>query len=262
MADFIRYTIEERVATLVIDHPPVNALNQQTLRELGAALDELLANPDVKVIVITGAGQLAFIAGADIGEMSAIARSQDAMAARTLLELGHQVFNKIEGSNKPVIAAINGVCLGGGLELVMACHIRIAGDRVRLGHPEINLGIVPGFGGTQRLPRIVGPSKATEMILTGEQITAQQAMQLRLVNMVVPGGEVMRQAVGLARKIACKSAVATSSAMEAIRAGLDADLPTGLSKEREQLGKLFGSEDTREGLMAFVEKRQPAFKDR
>jgi enoyl-CoA hydratase/carnithine racemase len=262
MADFIRYTIEDRVATLVLDHPPVNALNRQTLLELEAALDELFANGDAKVIVITGGGQLAFCAGADIGEINALVKGTDAIAAQEMLKLGHRVLNKIEGSRKPVIAAINGICLGGGLELAMACHIRIAGDRVRLGQPEINLGIIPGFGGTQRLARIVGPSKATEMILTGDQITAQQAMQLRLVNMVVPGGEVMRQSKGLAGKIAGKSAVTIAAALASIGAGLDADLPTGLAKEREEFVKLAAADDVREGVSAFLEKRQPQFKDK
>ena len=178
------------------------------------------------------------------------------------MELGHSTFNKIENSNKPVIAAINGICLGGGLELAMACHMRICGDRVRLGQPEINLGIIPGWGGTQRLQRIVGAAKATEMILTGDQITAQQAMQLRLVNMVVPGGEVMRQAKGLAAKIANKSAVGTAAALTAIRVGLDACLQEGLAAEREQLAMVVASADAREGIMAFLEKREAKFSDK
>ncbi len=262
MAEFIRYSIEDKVAVLVIDHPPVNALNEQTLTELGEAIDALNADPGVKVIVITGAGQLAFIAGADIGTFGQIIKGQDQARARALLELGHKTFNKIENSNKPVIAAINGICLGGGLELAMACHMRICGDRVRLGQPEINLGIIPGWGGTQRLQRIVGAAKATEMILTGDQITAQQAMQLRLVNMVVPGGEVMRQAKGLAAKIAGKSAVDTTAALTAIRVGLDACLEEGLAAEREQLAKVVSSDDAREGIMAFLEKREAKFSDR
>jgi enoyl-CoA hydratase len=262
MADFIRYTVEDKVAVVVVDHPPVNALNPQTLKELSAALDELTANPDVKVIVITGGGQLAFIAGADLGVIGGIVKSREEAAGKELIELGQGVFNKIEQSNKPVIAAINGACLGGGLELVMACHIRICGDRARLGQPEINLGIIPGWGGTQRLARIVGPAKATELILTGDQITAQQAMQLRLVNMVVPGGEVMRQAKGLAAKIANKGALAVAGAMTAIRAGLDADLPTGLAAERKQFDIVMASDDAREGITAFLEKREAKFTDK
>ena len=262
MADFIRYTIEDRVAVLVIDHPPVNAMNEQTLKELGEAIDALNADPGVKVIVITGGGQLAFVAGADIGTFGEIIKGRDMDRAKALVEMGHNTFNKIEGSNKPVIAAINGVCLGGGLELAMACHMRICGDRARLGQPEINLGIIPGWGGTQRLQRIVGAAKATEMILTGEQITAQQAMQLRLVNMVVPGGEVMRQAKGLAAKIANKSAVGTAAALSAIRVGLDACLHEGLAAEREQLAKVVASGDAREGITAFLEKREAKFQDK
>jgi enoyl-CoA hydratase/carnithine racemase len=262
MADFIRSTIEDKVATLVIDRPPVNAFNKQAMAELGEAVDALVANPEVKVVVVTGAGQLAFVAGADIGEIGAFVKGQDIAGSVAFIELGQNVFSKIENSNKPFIAAINGVCLGGGLELAMACHVRICGDRVRLGQPEINLGIIPGWGGTQRLQRIVGPAKATEMILTGDQITAQQALQLRLVNMVVPGGEVMRQAKGLATKIANKSAVATAAAMNAIRHGLDACLPDGLAAERAQFDTVARSQDVLEGITAFLEKREAKFQDK
>ena len=262
MAEFIRYTVEDKIAVVVIDHPPVNAFNPQTLNELNEALDELNANPAVKVIVITGGGQLAFVAGADLGVMGGLLKSRNLADGSAIIELGQTVFNKIESSNKPVIAAINGVCLGGGLELAMACHMRICGDRARLGQPEINLGIIPGWGGTQRLQRIIGPAKAAEMILTGDQITAQQAMQLRLVNMVVPGGEVMRQAKGLAAKIANKSAVAVAAAMSAIRAGLDADLLDGLAAERKQFDIVIASEDALEGVSAFLEKREAKFQDK
>jgi enoyl-CoA hydratase/carnithine racemase len=262
MAEFIRYTVEDKVAVLVIDHPPVNALNPQTLKELSEALDELNANPAVKAIVITGGGQLAFIAGADLGVIGGIVKSRNLAEGTAMIELGQTVFNKIENSNKPVIAAINGVCLGGGLELAMACHMRVCGDRARLGQPEINLGIIPGWGGTQRLPRIVGAAKATELILTGDQITAQQAMQLRLVNMVVPGGEVMRQAKGLAAKIANKGAVSVAAALTAIRAGLDADLPVGLAAERAQFDIVTASDDALEGVSAFLEKREAKFQDK
>jgi enoyl-CoA hydratase len=262
MAEFVRYTVEDKVAVLVIDHPPVNAFNPQTAKELSEALDELNANSAVKVIVITGGGQLAFVAGADIGFMGDLLKDRKAAEVLPMIEQGQAIFNKIENSNKPVIAAINGVCLGGGLELAMACHMRICGDRVRLGQPEINLGLIPGWGGTQRLARIVGPAKATEIILTGDQITAQQAMQLRLVNMVVPGGEVMRQAKGLAAKIASKSAVSVAAALTAIRAGLDANLSEGLAVERAQFGAVFASDDALEGVSAFLEKREAKFQDK
>jgi enoyl-CoA hydratase/carnithine racemase len=262
MADFIRYTVEDKVATLVIDHPPVNSFNRQTMAELDAALDALFADPAVKVIVITGAGQLAFVAGADLGEIGELLKNWDVAAAQDMIESGQKVLNKIEGSNKPIIAAINGLCLGGGLELAMACHLRICGDRARLGQPEIDRGIIPGWGGTQRLPRIVGPSKATEIILTGEMITAQQAMQLRLINMVVPGGEVMRQSIGLAKKIAGKSAVAVTAALAAIRGGLDANLLDGLANERKQFVTVAASDDAREGVFSFLEKREAKFQDK
>jgi enoyl-CoA hydratase/carnithine racemase len=262
MAEFIRYTIEDKVAVLVIDHPPVNAINEQTVKELSEAVDTLIADPSVKVVIITGGGQLAFVAGADIGTFGEIFKAQDFERVQALMELGHATLNKIENSNKPFIVAINGVCLGGGLELAMACHLRICGDRVRLGQPEINLGIIPGWGGTQRLQRIVGTAKAAEIILTGDMITAQQAMQLRLVNMVVPGGEVMRQAKGLAAKIANKSAVATAAAMTAIRVGLDASLPDGLAAEREQIAIVARSADAAEGVSAFLEKREAKFSDK
>jgi enoyl-CoA hydratase len=258
----IRYTVEERVATVVIDHPPANALNKQTLAELDGALDELLANSDAKVIIITGAGQMAFVAGADIGEINELVKSGNAASAQAMIEMGQAVYNKIEQFPKPIIAAINGFCLGGGLEMAMACHIRIAGDRARLGQPEINLGIIPGWGGTQRLPRLLSKGKAIEMILTGDQITAQEAKALGLINIVVPGDAVMRQATGLARKLASKSAVAVAAALAAISSGVGLPILDGLAKEREQFVKLAGSEDTREGVSAFLEKRQPQFKDR
>ena len=264
MADrqFIRYTIEDRVATLVIDHPPANAMSKQTITELDGAMDELLANADVKVIIITGGGQQFFVAGADVGEIRDLVKARDAAAAQATLEFGHSVFNKIEQATKPIIAAINGFCLGGGLELAMACHIRICGDRVRLGQPEINLGIIPGWGGTQRLPRLISKGKAIEVILTGDQITAQEAKALGLVNLVVPGDAVLRQAKGLAGKLAAKSAVSMAAALAAISGGQGLSLQEGLAKERRQFVNLAGSEDTLEGVSAFLEKRQPQFKDK
>ncbi len=267
MADrqYIRYTIEERVATLVIDHPPVNAFNRQVVVELDGALDELLANADVKVIIITGGGQMAFVAGADLNEIKASldrGRAGDLVGSMELLVMGQGVLNKVEQAHKPVIAAINGFCLGGGLELAMACHIRICGDRARLGQPEIDRGIIPGWGGTQRLSRLISKGKAIELILAGDQISAQEAKALGLVNLVVPGDAVMRQATGLARKLAAKSAVAVAGALKAINGGQGLPLADGLTKEREQFAYIAASEDAYEGIVSFLEKRPAQFKDK
>jgi len=256
---FVKTSIEERVATLTIDHPPVNALNQATLMELNEAVDEVIANPEVKAIVITGGGQMAFVAGADISEFPKIESKEQ---AKTVSQTVHAIYRKIECAPKPFIAAINGLALGGGLELAMACHMRIIGDRAKVGQPEINLGIIPGWGGTQRLPRLVGSAKAIELILTGDAITAQEAFRLNLVNKVVPGGEVLKTARDLAKKISQKGAVAVQAALQSTIAGLQQPLDAGLALEAEEFSKVLVSEDAREGAMAFLQKRQPAFKDR
>ncbi len=250
--------IDEGVATLTINNPPANALSMAVMTQLEAAVDAAAADPAVKALVITGAGNM-FVAGADIRE---IATLSSAAKGVEVTRKGQAIYDKIERLPKPVIAAINGLfCLGGGLELAMACHLRVASERVRLGQPEIDLGIIPGFGGTQRLPRIVGPSKAAELILTGDKIPGTEAKAIGLVNKVVPEAEVLKQAQGLAKKIASKSQKAVRAALAAIGAALTLPLEAGLKKEAELFGSLCEQGEMREGVQAFLEKRQPKWKE-
>ncbi|MBI4342639.1 MAG: enoyl-CoA hydratase/isomerase family protein [Candidatus Omnitrophica bacterium] len=255
----VKVAIEDRVAVVTIDHRPVNALDRQTLEELGQAMEAMAGDPSVKVVILTGGGSLAFVAGADIKEVSQLGSAD---AAKAMATLGQSVFLKIQRLNKPVIAAINGVCLGGGCELAMACHLRISGDRARFGQPEINLGIIPGWGGTQRLPRLIGRAKAIEWILTGDMYSAQEALRLGLVNQVVPQDQVLKVAKDFARKIASKGLVAIQQSLRAIEEGLQLSLEQGLARAAEAFGLVASSEDSREGVRAFLEKRQPQFKDR
>ena len=255
----VKVAVEERVAIVTIDHRPVNALNRQTLEELGQAMQGLAGDETVKAIIVTGGGSLAFVAGADIKEVSQLSSVQDATA---MASLGQSVFLQVQRMPKPVIAAINGVCLGGGCELAMACHIRISGDRARFGQPEVNLGIMPGWGGTQRLPRLIGRAKAIEWILTGDIYSAQEALRLGLVNQVVPQDQVLKVAKEFARKIAAKGLVAVRQSLQAIEGGLQRSLEEGLTLEANAFGAVAASEDSREGVRAFLEKRQPQFKDR
>jgi len=257
---YIRTEVEDRVATLTIDHPPVNSFNTEVIGELDEAVDELLADDAVKAVVITGGGTNAFVAGADIPEIKKMLEQEGGL--KMAAEAGHTLFTKIERATKPVIAAIDGFCLGGGMELAMACHMRICSDRTRLGQPEINLGIIPGWGGTQRLPRLVGRGKAIELILTGDMIRAQEAYSIGLVNKVVPAGAVVKEARGLARKIASKSRLPTAAALRAIDTGLRSSLEEGLKVEMDEFVGLQDTEDALEGVSAFIEKRQAQFKDR
>ncbi len=259
----IRTEVEDRIALLTIDHPPVNSFNKQVVTELGEAVDELLADDEVKAIVITGAGTNAFVAGADIPEIKELLQNPEEGydEARAFIKRGQAVNLKIEKAPKPIIAAINGFCLGGGLELAMACHMRICSDRARMGQPEINLGLIPGWGGTQRLARIVGKGKALEVILTGDMITAQEAYRVGLVNKVVPAGAVLKEAQGLARKIVSKSKFPVAASLKAVTEGLAVPIEEGLKIEADQFVGLADTEDIREGVNAFLEKRQPQFKD-
>ncbi|MBI3324426.1 MAG: enoyl-CoA hydratase/isomerase family protein [Candidatus Omnitrophica bacterium] len=264
----LKVSIEDHIAVITIQREPmnardtaarVNALNSVSMQELNRCLDELKTDQEVKVVIITGGGSLAFVAGADIGEIAQLTNSAQ---AREVAAKGQAVITKIQRLGKPVIAAINGVCLGGGLELAMACHLRVAGDRVRFGQPEANLGIIPGFGGTQRLPRLIGKAKATELILTGDIIMAQEALRLGLVNQVVPQDQVLKAAKDLARKIASKGQVAVRESLAMIEQGLELSLDEGLAKEAEAFGRIAETHDCKEGVSAFLEKRQPKFQDR
>jgi enoyl-CoA hydratase/carnithine racemase len=255
---FIQISIEEGYALLTLNRAPVNALGRQFLEEIGRAIDELQGEPRVKAVILASAIQNVFIAGVDLKEMAQIT---DAREVVKVVQLGQAVFNKIENSEKPVIAAIHGACVGGGQELVMACHIRIASDRTRFAQPEISLGLIPGFGGTQRLPRIVGPSRATELILTGDLLTPQEALRIGLVNRVVSDGALLKTAKEIAKKIARHSLPAIKASMRAIGKGLGAPLAQGLKAEEEAFASIAGSNDMKEGIRAFIEKRQPKFTD-
>jgi len=258
----VQIEVNDRVALLTIDHPPVNSFNAQVVTELEQAIDELVADDEVKAIIITGGGTKAFVAGADIPEIKEQFESPDVAGLTEFAERGHRTFLKIERSPKPVIAAINGFCLGGGLELAMSCHMRVCSDQARLGQPEINLGIIPGWGGTQRLPRLTNKGKAIELILTGDMISAQDACEIGLVNKVVERDAVLDEAQELARKIASKSRFPTAAALQAISEGLELSIEEGLEIEVEQFVLLRERKDPREGLSAFLEKRPPQFKDK
>ncbi|UCH33789.1 MAG: enoyl-CoA hydratase/isomerase family protein [Armatimonadota bacterium] len=259
MAEYqhVNLSIEDGIATVVVNHPPVNSLSTPVIQDMMGAFNEIKGDASVKAVIITGAGMF-FIAGADIKEISEI---KDPKHGAELAGRGQKFFREIELMDIPVIAAINGMCLGGGTELAMACHMRIASDRAKIGQPEINLGIIPGFGGTQRFPRLAGTGKAYEVILSGEPITAAEAKAVGLVNRVVPEAEVMKQAKGLAQRIAAKSKQAISRSMQAIRDGIAMSVDDGLALENRLFGDICETKDMREGVSAFLEKRQPKFTD-
>jgi enoyl-CoA hydratase len=247
----------DRVAVVTINRPDKrNALNQQTRDEILSALDELCQS-ESRVLVVTGAGDKAFIAGADIGEFE----GRTALMQRDVMKQ-RRIFDAVEDFPKPVIAMINGFCLGGGMEFALACDIRIAADTARLGQPEINLGIIPGGGGTQRLTRLVGEGKAMELILTGDLIDANEARALGLVNDVAPAAQLRQRVMALATKIAEKSPVALRMAKEAVKSASRMNLREGLEREADLFGLTFSSEDKAEGVRAFFEKRKPEFKGR
>jgi enoyl-CoA hydratase len=253
--ELLTLAVADRIATLTVNRPDkLNALGDAVIAELGRAIEELRARDDVGGIVLTGAGR-AFVAGADIAELSA----KSPLEAQTLAAKGQAVFRRFETSPKPVVAAVNGFALGGGCELAMACHVRVAAEGAKFGQPEVKLGICAGYGGTQRLPRLVGRGRALQLLLTGEMIDAAEAHRIGLVNKVVPNGEAVSAAQEMLRQMLANGPLALALTIEAVDRGLDAGLEAGLVLEASHFGVLAATADMAEGTRAFVEKRAPRF---
>ena len=251
------YETRDGLAFITINRPKVlNALNRQTMEELNDAVGAAIADESVRVVILTGAGEKAFVAGADINELA----EQTPVSGRDYGLFGQSVLSRIENAPKPFIAAINGFALGGGCELAMACHIRIASEKAKLGQPEVKLGLIPGYGGTQRLARLVGEGRAMQLNLTGDQIGAEEALRIGLVNEVVPPGDLLQEAEAIAQRIAANAPLAVRFAMEAIHHGLQGTLDEGLFLEATLFSLCATTEDMKEGTRAFLEKRKPQFK--
>ena len=251
------FEVKERIAYVTVNRPKVlNALNDQTMEELRRLFLEIRHRDDVGGVIFTGAGEKAFIAGADINELA----TQSPLEGKDRSRRGHHILDIIENLGKPVIAAINGYALGGGCEIAMACHIRLASENAKLGQPEVKLGIVAGYGGTQRLTRLVGLGRALELLLTGDQISAQRAYEIGLVNGVFPAAELIQQAENLLKKILANGPLAVKLTMEAAMRGSQMSLAEGLNLEANLFGMSCTTEDMKEGTRAFVEKRAANFK--
>lgn len=251
------YDLTDGIATITVNRPDkLNALNAAVIRELGQAAARLAEDPAVRGAIVTGAGEKAFVAGADIAELAELAPA----AARATAEEGQQAFDRLEQAGKPVIAAVNGFALGGGLELAMACHLRIASANARFGQPEVKLGLCPGYGGTVRLPRLVGRGRALELLLTGGMIDADEALRIGLVNRVVAPGDLLATARGLLETMLANAPLALAACLESVHTGLDLAQADALLHEAEQFGALFGTADMKEGTAAFLAKRKPEFR--
>lgn len=259
MYENILFEKKGNVAVVTINRPEkLNALNDATITELGKVFNEIKSDEDIYVAIITGSGEKAFVAGADIKELN----KMNVVSGEEMSVKGQGVFNQIENLGKPVIAAVNGYALGGGCELAMACHIRVASENAIFGQPEVNLGIIPGYGGTQRLARLINPGRAMEYILTGDMIKADEAYRIGLVNHVYAQKELMAKAVELAEKIASKAQVAVRMAVKAVVATKETSQQEGQKLEAGLFAVCIGSEDFKEGTAAFLEKRKPEFKNK
>ena len=248
-------SVQDRIATLTVNRPDkLNALNATVIGELGAAIDEMQARNDVAGIILTGAGR-AFVAGADIGELAGIS----ALEGKRLARRGQVIFRRFEISPKPTVAAVNGFALGGGCELAMACQIRIASDAAKFGQPEVKLGLIPGYGGTQRLPRLVGRGRALQLLLTGEMIDAQEAFRIGLVNRVVAPDQLIPAATAMIQQMLMNAPLGVAACIDVLDRGLEMPLDDALALEATQFGVLIATSDTAEGTKAFLEKRPPRF---
>ena len=255
----ILFEIKDGIAFVTINRPDkLNALNDQVMLELADAAERIATEPDIKGAILTGSGPKSFVAGADIGDLS----RQGPFDGKARAQRGQAVLRRLETCGKPVIAAINGFALGGGCELAMACHIRIASENAKFGQPEVKLGIAPGYGGTQRLPRLVGKGVAMQLILTGEMIDAQEAYRIGLVNKVVPAADLLAESEKMMRGILAMGPLAVRLAMEAVDQGLEMTLDEGLLLEANHFGLLAATADMKEGTAAFLEKRAAKFQGR
>lgn len=258
LADYNNLIFEQEngIGLLTINRPKaLNALNYAVLQELNSALDEIASDSSIKVVVLTGGGEKAFVAGADISEM----QNMSALEGRNFGKFGQGVFDKLEKLPQPVIAAINGFALGGGCELAMACDIRIASPKAKFGQPEVTLGIIPGFGGTQRLSRLIGKGRAQELLYTGDMIDAEEAYRIGLVNKVVPPAELLNAAKELAEKIVSRPQAAVQLCKHTVNTGLETNLQAAIALEAESFAVCFATADQKEGMKAFIEKRKPQF---
>lgn len=254
----ILFEVKNHTAIVTLNRPDkLNALNGQTIDELENVFQSIKNNPDIFVVVVTGTGEKAFVAGADISELNKL----DVISAKEFSEKGNKVFRAIETLDKPVIAAVNGFALGGGCELALACHIRVASENAKFGQPEVNLGIIPGYGGTQRLSRIINSARALEMILTGEMLSAEEALKIGLVNKVYTFVDLLPKTLELADKISAKGQQAIRFALKAVKATDNISLTEGLAYEASLFALVCGTEDFKEGTSAFLEKRKPDFKN-